>query len=193
MIPAPLGFFEVEEEELRADSPELDETEFGVTPKAFDAVDMILSTRKLIVVMVDAAVFVASQHQAVVPEPAVGIDRGCGKHLSFDDRLQLCTGTVFHHFGKDPTAALEQPDHRRLSRRSASAPPPHAPGAKIRLINLHLAGKRPGFLDGQFQCPRSQQTVKPLPRVAIDPKELARAGGWNVRAKHLQQPLEFTL
>ena len=54
MIPTPLGFFEVEEEELRTDSPELDETEFGITPKAFDAIDMILSTGEFVVVMVNA-------------------------------------------------------------------------------------------------------------------------------------------
>ena len=32
-------------------------------------------------------VFVVAQEQAVIAEPAVGIDGGLGKHLSLDDRL----------------------------------------------------------------------------------------------------------
>ena len=109
MIPAPLRFFEVEEEELWPDAAELNETKFGITPKAFDAVDMILSTGEFIVVMVDAPVFIAAQHQAVIPEPAIGIDRGFGKHLSLDHRLQLCPRAVFNDSGEDFAAAFEQP------------------------------------------------------------------------------------
>src|SRR2546423_8980047 len=112
MVPAPFGFLEVEKEELRPDSTQFDETKFGITPKAFDAVDMILSTGEFIVMMIDAPVPVAAQDQAVIAEPAIGVDSCFGEHLSLNHRLQLCAGTVFHHLRENLSAALQKPDHR---------------------------------------------------------------------------------
>src|SRR5438094_3765895 len=193
MVPAPLRFFEMKEEELMSDSTKLNETKFGIAPKALDAVDVIFPTGEFVVVMVNAPVLVATQHQAIIPEPAIGIDRGFGKHLSLDDRLQFCPGTVFHHAGKDFAAALEQPDHRRFPGSAASSPASHASGSEVRFIDLHLASERLRFLDRQLQRPCSQQAIQPLSRVAIDAQKFARARCRNISAKHLQQPLEFML
>ena len=41
MVKTPLTFFEVEKEAFFADAAQFEEAEFGVVPKAFDAVDVI--------------------------------------------------------------------------------------------------------------------------------------------------------
>src|SRR2546428_201402 len=135
MIPAPFRFLEMEKEELRTNATQLDETKLGVAPKALDPVDVILAAGELVFVVVNAPMFVTAQEQAIVAEPAVGIDGRLGKHLSLDNRLQFCPGAVFHHAGKDLAAAFEQPDHRRLASGSASTPATDPPWAKIGFIN----------------------------------------------------------
>src|SRR5450432_2001438 len=98
MIPTPLRFFEVKKEELRAHAAQLEEAELGVAPKALDAVDVVFAADKLVFVVMNAAVFVTAQEQAVVAKPTVGIDGCLGKHLSLDDRLQLCPATERERF-----------------------------------------------------------------------------------------------
>jgi hypothetical protein len=87
MMPAPFRFLEMEKEELRANPAPLDEAKLGVAPEALDPVDGILAAGKLVFVAGNAPVFVTAQEQAIVAEPAVGLNGGWGKHLSFDDRL----------------------------------------------------------------------------------------------------------
>src|SRR5712692_9504044 len=106
MIPAPLRFLEMEEEKLWSNSAQFDEAELGVAPKALNPVDVVLAAGVLVLVVMNAPVFVTAQEQDIIAEPSVGIDRGLGKHLAFDDRLQLCLGTVFHHAGEDLAAAF---------------------------------------------------------------------------------------
>ena len=193
VIPAPFGFFEMEEEELWSDAAQFDEAKLGVAPKALNAVDVIFATGELVFMMMNAAVFVTAKEQAVITEPSVGIDRGFGKNLSLDDRLQLCPGAVFHHAGEDLPAAFEQPDHRRLATRPASPPAPHAPGAKVGFVDLDFAGEGPGLLHRQFHDPAAQQLINPLAGLAVDSHQFARGQRRHIRTKHLQNLLEFTL
>ena len=79
MIPTPFRFLEMEKEELWANATQLDEAKLGVAPKAFDPVDVVLAAGKLVLVVVNASVFVTAQEQAIVAEPPVGIDGGLGK------------------------------------------------------------------------------------------------------------------
>ena len=108
MIPAPLRFFKVKKEELRAHAAQLNEAELGVAPKALDAVDVVFAAGKLVFVVMNAPVFVTAQEQAIVAEPTVGIDGRPGKHLSPNNRLQLCPGATFYHPGEDFSAPFEQ-------------------------------------------------------------------------------------
>ena len=166
--------FEMKEEELRTDSTEFDEAKFGIAPKALDPVHMVFTARKFVLVVVDAPVFVAAQQQAVIAEPAVGVDGGFGKHLTFDDRLQLCPGAIFHHTGEDFAAAFVQADHGRLAARSAPPPAPHTPWAQIGFVNLDLTGKRPGFFRRHPYHSHPQAFINPLAGLAIDHRQLAR-------------------
>jgi hypothetical protein len=158
ITPAPFRFLEMEKEELRTNATQLDEAKLGVAPKALDPVDVVLAAGKLVFVVMNAPVFVTAQEQAVIAEPAVGIDGGLGKQLSLDDRLQLCPGAVLDHAGKDFAAAFEQSDDGRLARRlRVCAGPARAVGQS-----------------------RTRQSL------AVDPSQFARRQRRYVRTKHLQ-------
>jgi len=184
MIPAPFRFLEMEKE-LRTNATQLDEAKLGVASKALDPVDVVLAAGKLVFVVMNAPVFVTAQEQAVIAEPAVDIDGGLGKHLSLDDRLQLCPGAVLDHAGEDFAAAFEQSDDGRLAAGSASAPAPHAPWAKIGLVNLDFTGKEPGFLHRHLHYSAPQALIDPLAGLVVDPASLLDGQRRYVRTKYL--------
>ena len=63
----------MEKEELRTNVTQLDEAKLGVAPKALDPDDVVLGAGKLVCVVMNAPVFVTTQEQAVIAEPAVGM------------------------------------------------------------------------------------------------------------------------
>ncbi len=81
MVPAPLRFLEVKKKELPTNTAQLDEAKLGVTPKALDPVDMVFTADKLVFVVVNAPVLVTAQEQAIITEPAVGVDGSSKKAL----------------------------------------------------------------------------------------------------------------
>ena len=69
MVPTPFRFLEVKKKVVGSDAAQFGEAEFGETPDAFDAIDVVFSAGELILVMVDAVVLVAAQDEAgVLPE-----------------------------------------------------------------------------------------------------------------------------
>ena len=94
MVPTPCGFFEVEEKVVGPDAAQFGEAQLGEAPEALDAIDVIPAARELVLMMVDAVMLVATQNQAVIRLPAVGINGGLGKHLAPDDRHQGLLGAV---------------------------------------------------------------------------------------------------
>ena len=162
MVPTPFGFFEVEEKILGTDAAQFGQTQFGKAPEALDPIDVIFAARELVLVMVDAVMLVAIQHEAVVGLPAVGINGGRGKHLALDDRHQGLLGAVLDDLGEDLAAAFEQADDGRLAARATPAFAAHPARAKVAFVDLHLARKRPGLLHRQVQNPQPQPIVKTL-------------------------------
>jgi hypothetical protein len=77
VIETPLTFFEVEKEAVFADTAQLEEAELGVAPEGLEAIDVIFATGELVFVVIDAVVFVALEHEAVVSLPAMGIQITC--------------------------------------------------------------------------------------------------------------------
>ena len=57
------------------DAIELLQPPFGEAPEALDAIDVIFAARKLVLMMMDAVMLVATQNKAVIGLPAVGIKR----------------------------------------------------------------------------------------------------------------------
>ena len=193
VIEAPLGFLEVEDEEFGADAAELGEAQLGEAPEAFDAVDVVLSARELVLVMMDAVVLVAAQHQAVVGLPAVGINGGFRKHLSLYNRHQCLLGAVVHDLREDLPSALEQADNGRFSTRAAPALAAHPTRPEVAFVHFDLASKRLRLLDRQLQNPQPQPVVKPLRGLRTQPRQTSRRQRRYVRAKQPQYRTEFHL
>ena len=89
MVKTPFTFFEMEKEAFFADAAQFEEAEFGVAPKAFDAVDMVSAASELVLMMMNAMMLVALEDEAVVSLPAVGVDVGSFDDPSGDNRHQF--------------------------------------------------------------------------------------------------------
>ena len=66
----PLRFFEVNEEFFLADSAKFCHAKLCITPKRFDAVNMIFSSREFVFLVVNAVVVVTICHQPTVRLPS---------------------------------------------------------------------------------------------------------------------------
>ena len=191
VVETPLGFFEVKDEVIETDAPELCETQFGETPKGFDAVDVVFSTGELVFMMMNPMVFVAAQDEAVVGLPAIGINGGFGKHLPLHNRHKLLLGAVLDDGGEDFSSAFEQANYGRLPACSAPAFAPHSPCAEVTLVHFDFSGKRTCFLYRQLQNPKPQFVVKSLRRLRTQPGESRARERRNVRTKQLQYCSKF--
>ena len=149
MVETPLTFFEVEEEAFLADAAKFEEAEFGVAPKGFDAVDVILATGELVLMMMDAMVFVALENEAVVSLPAVGINVAAFDDAPFENRHQVCLRAVFDHAHEHPLLAFMKAQNRCFSTGSAPSFAANQIGSKIAFIDLDITNKRAGLLKRQ--------------------------------------------
>lgn len=100
MIETPLGVFEMKDEVFGANAAKFYHAKLGEAPKAFDAVDMVFASGEFIFVVMNAMMFIAAENKAVVALPAVGIDGGGRKHLTFDYRHQLLPGAICDDLGE---------------------------------------------------------------------------------------------
>ena len=99
---------------MGTDAMKFGEAQFGETPKALDAVDVVPAPGELIFVMMNAMMFIAVENEAVIGLPAIGIDRSLREHLTLDNGHQCLFGAVLDDLRKDLSAAFEQADNGRL-------------------------------------------------------------------------------
>ena len=150
MIETPLRFFEVNEEFFFPDSAKFCHAKLRITPKRFDAVNMIFSPREFIFMMVNAVVLIAICYQSIVCLPAIGIDIAALHNSALKNWHKLCLGTVFDDTQKHPSLSFMQAQNRDFTRRSSSAFATNPPGSEIAFINFNIPDKRLGFLDGHI-------------------------------------------
>ena len=186
MVPTPFGFFEVEEKVVGTDATQLEEAKFAVAPEALDAIDVIFAARELVLMMVDAVMLVATQNEAVIGLPTVGVNGGFGEHLALDERHQGGLGAVLDDLGEDLAAPLEQTDDGRLAARATPAFAAHPARPKVAFVDLHLARKRPRFFQCQFQNPQAQSIVETLCALHTQARQPSRREGRDIRTKQLQ-------
>ena len=62
MIESPLTFLEVQNKLFFPYSPEFGKTKLGITPKTFNAVDVIFAPRKLVFMVMNAVMLIAVGH-----------------------------------------------------------------------------------------------------------------------------------
>ncbi len=193
MIKAPLAFFEVDEEAIATHAVELGEPGFGKAPEALDAVDVVLAAGELVNLMVNAMVTIACGHEAVVGEPAVGVDIALGEDDASDNRLQLLARAVVNNGDENLRAALMQAEHRDFSARSPTAFAAHTPGAKVAFVDLDLARERTHFFQGQGHDALSPKRIKPMDRAVVEPAEISHRQGRNIDSEEPEHLPKFAL
>ena len=112
MIETPLRFFEVNEEFFLPDSAKFCHAKLRITPKRFDAVNMIFSSREFIFMVVNAVMLIAICYQSIVSLPAVGIDVAAFHNSPLKNWHKLCLGTVFDDTQKHPSLSFMQTQNR---------------------------------------------------------------------------------
>jgi hypothetical protein len=193
VVKTPFTFFEVLEEFGTANAPELEHAKFGVAPKAFDTVDVIFTSGKLVFVMVNAVVFVTAGDQAIVSAPAIRIDVALFENLARDDRQQLLSGAVLDHTDQDVIAALVQTDNWNLAASSTPAFAPDTPSAKIGLVNLDLPGKRLGLGQSQLHQTMAKKAVKTMCCPIVELADLRGRKSRNIQGKKPQKLAKLPL
>ena len=191
MIETPLRFFEVNEEFFLPDSAKFCHAKLRITPKRFDAVNMIFSSREFIFMVVNAVVLIAICYQSIVSLPTIGIDIAAFNNSALKNWHKLCLGTVFDDTQKHPSLSFMQAQNRDLTGRSSSAFATNPPGSKIAFIHFNIPDKRLGFLDGHINYPLTQQTVNSLRSLVVDPVQNRCGKGWDIYAKTLQNLPKF--
>ena len=193
MIETPLRFFEVNEKFFFPDSAKFCHAKLRITPKRFDAVNMIFSSREFIFMVVNAVVMIAICYQSIVSLPTIGIDIAAFHNAALQNWHKLCLGTVFDDTQKHPSLSFMQAQNRDFAGRSSSAFATNPPGAKIAFINFNIPDKRLGFLNGHINYPVTKQSKNSLNRIAVDRTQIGGRCGRDVLAKTLQNPSEFDL
>ena len=193
MIETPLRFFEVNEEFFFPDSAKFCHAKLRITPKRFDAVNMIFSSREFIFMVVNAVVLIAICYQSIVSLPTIGIDIATFHNSALKNWHKLCLGTVFDDTQKHHPLSFMQAQNRDFAGRSSSAFATNPPGAKIAFINFNIPDKRLGFLNGHINYPVTKQSENSLRSLVVDPVQNRCGKGWYIHAKTLQNLSKFDL
>jgi len=129
---------------------------FGVTPKAFNAVDVILAAVRKGFTMVQTVVFAPAFQGVVAPKGVGVIDRTFSGMLP-NMSHQFIGGYLFHDFGVNPAIALQKAKHNAFPSRPSSSLA-FAPATEVRLVNLNLALQLAGLKFG-YMVDRFAQTL----------------------------------
>ena len=92
---------------ILADAFEFNHAMLGKSPEGFDAVDVIDTPNKFIVVMVNTVMLVAIKNKLIIGFLTIGVKSAARGHLMPDYRHQFSSGTVFYNTGKDLASSLE--------------------------------------------------------------------------------------
>jgi hypothetical protein len=193
MIETPLRFFEVNEEFFFPDSAKFCHAKLRITPKRFDAIDMIFTSGEFIFMMMNAVMLIAICYQSIVSLPAIGVDITALNDSALKNWHKFCLGTVFDDTQKHPSLSFMQAQNRDFAGRTSSAFATNSPGAKIAFINFNISDKRLGFLNRHINYPVTKQSENPLNGITVDRTQIGRRCGRDVLAKTLQNPSEFHL
>jgi hypothetical protein len=193
MIETPLRFFEMNKELFLPDSAKFCHAKLRITPKRFDAINMIFSSREFILMVVNAVVLIAICYQSIISLPAVGVNIAAFHYSALKNWHKLCLGTVFDDTQKYPSLSFMQAQNRDFAGRASFTFTSNPPRSKIAFIDFNISDKWLGFLDGHIDYPITKQSKNPLNGIAVDRTQIGRRCGRDVLAKTLQNPSEFDL
>jgi len=143
MIEAEFCLFDVKIKESSGKSSVLSQASLGVTPKGFNSVNMVGTSRKFIfTVMHSEMAFISDINETVVSFPAICMDDAFVGDLTFDNGLQSRSGTIFKNISKNQSTAFEHSDYWHLVSCSSASFASNSSCAKIALVDFDNAFKR---------------------------------------------------
>jgi hypothetical protein len=193
MIETPLRFFEMNKEFFLPDSAKFCHAKLRITPKRFDAINMVFASHEFIFMVMNAVVLIAICYQSIVSLPSVGIDVAAFHNSPLKNWHKLCLGTVFDDTQKHSSLSFMQAQNRDFAGRSSSPFATNPLGSEITFIHFNVPDKWLGFLDGHINYPVTKQSENPLNSIAVDRTQIGRRCGRDVLAETLQNPSEFDL
>ena len=138
MVESVLHFFKIHRKVIFGNPAVIVQNMFGKTPKALNAINMILGFFvDHCFGVVDGMVLAQPLQRIVAPKSIRVIDRSFSRFLS-DDGHELFFGDVLDHSGIDLAISLQQAKYDVFTGRSSSALA-LPPAAKVALVHLHLA------------------------------------------------------
>ena len=187
LIEPEFALFQVPVEILGTNPIEPQQPPLRETPEALDPVDVSSSAIRIAsLIMVDAMVLIAVEHQAVIGTPLVRIESAAWFDQLTNDRSNLSGSGVLEDLGVDPAASSQQTKDRDLGRATPTPAPVLAP--KVALIQFDLSGKallvRLLFLVSRDPLPK--ESVVAIDGVAIDPCQPSGLSGGEILAEAVQ-------
>ena len=193
MIKTPLRFLEVDQEFFLPDPAKFRHAKLCETPEGLDTVDMVFSTGKFILMVVDSMVSVAVGHQSIVGFPTIGIDIAALYNSALKNRHKFSLGAVLHNTHKYSSLPFVQTKNLRFSASPASALSTNSFGPKVTFINLDIPDKWPSFLDGQIHDSVAKKGINALGSFAIKTDQNRSRGRGNIHRKTPYNPAELNL
>ena len=170
MVKTILHFFKIHRKMIFGNPSIIIQDMFGVTPKPFNAVDVVLAAIGKGFAMIQPMVLSQPFQGIVTAESVRAIDRPLSRMLP-DVRHQFIGGYSFHDFRVNPPVALQKTEYNAFSGRSSSAPA-FAPAAEICLVDFNLALKFAGLKLGHM-IDRFTQTLVDAARHLVIKTEIA--------------------
>jgi len=194
MVEAKFTFFEMEVEVLAPNAATFGQARLGRAPKAFDAIDVdAAAADEDALAMFDAKVFaVAEVDQAVVAEPAVGVDNALEGNAAANNAPQCGLFRIGDDLRVDAAAALKDPEHDGLAASAAAPFPADPPPTEVRLIDLDDAPH--GGMGFTFaRHPNAKRVEEAIDGAATDVGELRHFRGLQIKGEEAHDLAKFRL
>jgi len=143
MVETILHLFKIHREVVFGNSPIIVQDMLRVTPKSFNAVDMILAAVGKGLSMIQTVVL-AQPFKGVVASEGVGVVHRALPGMLLDVRHKLLGRYPLHNLGVYLAVAFQKAQNNAFPSRTSS-PLTLAPAAKIGVVNLNLTLKLAGF------------------------------------------------
>lgn len=118
---------------------EFDQSFFGETPKAFEAINIYLARREALP-MIDSKMAIAAKHKSIIAPELIRVDDGSATDRFDGHAKQRLSRNVSDDFNSDRPVALQNAENRHFPSCPA-ATLPFTPSTKVTFVQLDFASK----------------------------------------------------
>src|SRR6266404_3289359 len=173
---------------------ELLQATLGVTPEAFDSIDVMRSAHELVPTMIDSEMLrVTNINQAIVAAPTIRMDDGIQSHATANYGLQRAFSAVRHHFRVDAAVAFEDAKDDRLAGGPTPALATHSTRSEVAFVHFDFAAsvRRGALTFGSHALSDSEKDHSDC--LARQSRQLGHVAGRKIHREVAHDLAEFTL